>query len=95
MLRYTIHFQPSVKENIRSLSPEIKRLVQSALDEIVKNPRSGTLLGGELSGFWKYRAKRYRIIYEIRQDKREILVWIIDMRQIVYQKLEILIPSSR
>jgi len=95
VLRYSLRFQPFITEDIRHLPPEIKRLVQSALDEIARNPRAGTPLVGELSGFWKYAAKRYRIVYEMRQDKREILVWLIDERRTVYQKLEILIRQAR
>jgi len=45
-----------------------------AIDSIANNPYSGKALLGNLKGYWSYRLRDYRIIYEI-EDKR-LLVFI-------------------
>jgi len=43
-------------------------------------------LTGDLSGFYKLRAGDYRILYEILQDERSIVVHKIGHRREVYRK---------
>ena len=86
-MRYEIRYFPQVREDVRRLPPDIKRLVQASLDEISENPRAGTPLVRELTGLWKYRARRYRIIYQIHSEKRQIIVLLIDRRESVYDRV--------
>ena len=62
-------------------------MVMLALDEILVNPYCGSPLGGEFEGYWKYRAKRYRIIYKIRAEEKEIVIVLVDERASVYDRL--------
>lgn len=93
-MRYKIYYFPGIKENMRYFPPDIKQLVRAALEEIEKKPHAGTPLERELSGLWKYRAKRYRIVYEIVSNKREIIVLLIDKRETVYDRLKVLLANS-
>ena len=86
-MRYTLRYLPKVEEDVRHLAPDLKKIIHSALDELSQNPQSGTPLKRELGGFWKYRAKRYRIIYEIHSQDKEMVVFLIDERQSVYDRL--------
>ena len=48
---------------IRGLPREIKRQVREAIRALCLDPRLGQPLRGELTGLWKYRVRRYRIVY--------------------------------
>ncbi len=56
---------PHVVEAIRALPPEIKRHVREAIRALCLEPRLGQPLRGELTGLWKYRVRRYRIVYRV------------------------------
>ena len=86
-MKYSLKYLPFVREGLRVFPPEIKRLVIAALEEISKNPYAGTPLLRELTGFWKYRAKRYRIIYKMRTGRKELVVFLIEHRESVYERL--------
>ncbi len=86
-MRYTILYLPQVRNDIRHLAPDVKRLIQAGLEEISWNPHVGAPLVRELKGLWKYRAKRYRIVYEIRLEKKEVVVYLIDQRKSVYDRV--------
>jgi len=87
-MKHTLLYLPQVKDDLRHFAPTIKSLVKNALEEISKNPRSGTPLVRELEGLWKYRTKRYRILYEIHSKKRQVLVYLIDQRKTVYDRIQ-------
>jgi mRNA interferase RelE/StbE len=76
-----------VAEDIRSTNPELKRFIRAALDSIAANPESGEPLQGELRKYWKYRVRRFRIVYQI--DKKASLIRIVSIghRREVYEEL--------
>lgn len=90
---YKIRYLPEAAEDVRHLPPDLKRLVKAALDELSKNPHAGTPLVRDLAGLWKYRAKRYRIIYKVTPSKKEIIVFLIDARESVYDYLREVLKS--
>ena len=72
---------------MRSMHPELKRFVRNALDSIAANPESGEPLQGELSKYWKYRVRRFRIVYGIDRAKRIVRIVAIAHRREVYEEL--------
>lgn len=84
---YQLRYPAEVRETIRTLPPGVKQVISEALDEIGKNPYSGVPLVDELKGLWKYAAQRYRIIYQLRPEKRQVEVVLIDLRKTVYERL--------
>ena len=84
---YQLRYPAEVRETIRTLPPGVKQVISAALEEIEKNPYSGVPLVDELKGLWKYAANRYRIIYQVRSERRQIEVVLIDLRKTVYEKL--------
>lgn len=63
-VRFRIDVPPHVAEVIRSLPPEVKRGVKEALRLLGRDPAAGEPLRRELRGLWKYRVRRFRIVYE-------------------------------
>jgi mRNA interferase RelE/StbE len=84
---YRPEIPPHVAEVIRSLHPDLKRSIKSAVRAIAANPECGEPLLRELDGLWKYRVRRFRIVYGINRRTRTIRLMAIGHRQSVYEEL--------
>jgi len=78
---------PHVAEVIRSLHPDLKRSIKSAIRAIASNPECGEPLLRELDGLWKFRVRRFRIVYAIDRKARAIRLMAVGHRQSVYEEL--------
>lgn len=78
---------PHVAEVIRSLHPDLKRSIKAAVRAIAADPECGEPLLRELEGWWKYRVRRFRIVYAIDRKARLIRVMAVGHRQHVYEEL--------
>ena len=58
-----------------------------ALDIIAENPKAGKSLVANLKGFWSYRVRDYRILYEIKHEEIMVYVEKIAHRKESYQDL--------
>ena len=72
-------------ELIRHLSPEVKRKIRVAIDELSENPRAGKALTLKLKGMRSYRVGRMRIVY--RTENSTIKLIDIGPRRTIYQKV--------
>ena len=79
---------------IRTLHPEIKRKVKSALRRIIAKPYSGKLLKDELGGLRSVRVSRFRIIY-LFDAKKEIQIVAIGPRATIYEETYRLIKKEK
>ena len=77
---------PHVVEIIRHLPPGLKRSIKQTLRALSANPSSGDPLVRELEGLWKYRVRRFRIIYAIDRARRIIRVLAIGHRSTIYEQ---------
>jgi mRNA interferase RelE/StbE len=78
-----------VAEVIRSLHPDLKRSVKAAIRGIATDPECGAPLLRELGGLWKYRVRRFRIVYAIDRKRRVIRLMAVGHRRHVYEELTI------
>ena len=78
---------PHVAEVIRSLHPDLKRSVKATVRAIAADPGCGVPLLRELDGLWKYRVRRFRIVYAIDRKKRFIRLMAVGDRRHVYEEL--------
>lgn len=76
---------PEVAEIIRHLPPEIKRGVKQALRVLSDDPEAGEPLRRELAGLWKYRVRRYRIVYAIDRPRRSLRIVAVGQRRRIYE----------
>lgn len=70
--------------------PDQKRIVRAIRNKLITKPKVfGKPLSGAFSGLWKLREGRYRIIYEIEEEKIQVYVIIVGFRRNteVYKKL--------
>ena len=78
---------PHVAEVIRSLHPDLKRSIKAAVRAIATDPECGVPLLRELDGLWKYRVRRYRIVYAVDRKARVIRFIAVGHRRHVYEEL--------
>jgi mRNA interferase RelE/StbE len=82
---YRPDIPPHVAKVIRHLPPELKRGIKQALRSLSADPFAGTPLIGELTGLWRVKVRRFRIVYELDRKARMIRVLAIGHRREVYE----------
>lgn len=87
MAVYRPNIPPHVAQLIRHLPPDLKRAVKQAVRSLSSNPFSGEPLLRELTGLWKYKVRRFRLIYEVDRKARLIRIFAIGHRREVYEEL--------
>lgn len=82
---YKVKFTKEASQNIRRLDKRYQKAVSKAIDKLSENPQLGAPLVGKLKGLWKLRFSRYRIIYQIIENKLIVVVFEITHRRDVYR----------
>lgn len=93
-MAYHLVYSQTSRDQISSLHPVLKPLVKKKIQELKKNPFTGKALEKELSGYWSIRAKRFRIIYRILQNKNTIQIHYIGHRKDIYEILRDIIAKN-
>ena len=78
---------PHVAEVIRSLHPDLKRSIKAAIRAIAIELECGESLLRDLDGLWKFRVRRFRIVYAIDRKTHVIRLMAVGHRQHVYEEL--------
>ena len=87
---------PHVSEAIRHFSPDLKRSIKAAVRALCVNPSEGASLTKELEGLlWKYRVRRFRIVYGIDQKRKVIRIMAIGQRRSVYEDVLEHVPMTK
>jgi len=85
-----------VRDFLRSLAPEPRRKLWRAIKELADDNGDVKLLEEKLSGLWRLRVGKVRVIYEIKvtSGTREITCFYANYRSVVYVILEQLLASG-
>ena len=83
--RFKLVYSETCRDQIRALSPTVKPFVKTKLEEIAEEPFLGKYLERNLSGYLCFRAKRYRIIYKIREKERVVEIHHVGHRRDIYE----------
>ncbi|MCH8040015.1 MAG: type II toxin-antitoxin system RelE/ParE family toxin [Nitrospinae bacterium] len=78
---------PHVAEVIRHFPPDLKQSIKSAIRALSANPNGGEPLVRELEGFWKFRVKRFRIVYTIDRRRKMIRIIAVGHRHRIYDQI--------
>jgi mRNA interferase RelE/StbE len=65
----------------------LKRSIKAAVRAIASDPECGEPLLRELDGLWKYRVRRFRIVYALERKTRVIRLIAVGHRRNVYEEL--------
>jgi mRNA interferase RelE/StbE len=85
----TLDIPPAVADVIRRLSPDLKRGVRAALGALIIDPTQGVPLVRDLEGMWRYRVRRYRIVYEVDSAARVLRLIAVGHRSQIYEELAV------
>jgi mRNA interferase RelE/StbE len=88
---YALKIPPHVAEIIRHLPPDLKRAIKGALQALRRDPALGEPLLRELEGLWKYRVRRFRIVYSVDRGKRVVRVFAVGHRRTIYETVAALV----
>jgi mRNA interferase RelE/StbE len=77
---------PRVAEAIRHLHPDLRRSVKQAIRALCDDPNRGEPLQKELEGYWKYRVRRFRIVYRVDRTNRIIRIVAVGPRRTIYEQ---------
>jgi mRNA interferase RelE/StbE len=88
-LAWIVEYDPRAEKDLRKLDRDIQREILDYLDGRIatnENPRRfGKALRHGKRGLWRYRIQDYRIVCEIQDTKRVVLVVAVGHRSIVYE----------
>jgi len=84
---WRIDVPPHVAEVIRHLPPEIKRGVKAALRAVAEDPSVGEPLRRDLQELWKYRVRRYRLVYAVERRERIVRIFAVGHRRGIYEEV--------
>ncbi|WP_454062592.1 type II toxin-antitoxin system RelE family toxin [Candidatus Nitrospira salsa] len=87
MASFQLDIPPHIAEIIRRLPPDIKRSIKSAVRTLCSTPTEGEPLVKELEGLWKYRVRRFRIVYAIDRKRKVIRIFAIGHRRSIYEEV--------
>ena len=80
---------------LRKLHPEIKRHLRKALEMMLHDPFCGKALKDDLEGLRSFRVKRYRLVYRVVSEVKEIETIAIGPRRNIYEETFRLISLER
>jgi mRNA interferase RelE/StbE len=80
---------------IRHLPPEMKRAVKAALIQVFADPACGEPLHGELAGLWKYRVRRYRVVYKVDRTAKTVDIVAVGRRRSIYEEVAELVRREK
>ena len=87
MTPYRAEIPPHVAGVLRSLHPDLKRSIKSAIRAVTFDPECGEPLLRELKGLRKFRVRRFRIVYVIDRKTRTIRLMAVGYRRSIYEEL--------
>ena len=93
MKKYKMRFTPEASRLVSKFHPENKKQIKMALRDLQKDPHAGGDLQEELYGFKSFKIKRYRILYNINEEKSFIQVYHIGHRSDVYEQFRRLLSE--
>jgi len=95
MKKFGMKFTPETSNILSRFHPENKKLIKQALMELRENPYAGSDLQEELYGFKSFKLKRFRVLYNIDEEKNIIQIFHIGHRKDVYEQFNRLLNQLR
>jgi mRNA interferase RelE/StbE len=85
---YTVVIEDTAARAIRKLSADLQRRIMAKISSLGVNPRpsGSTKLTGK-GNLYRVRVGDYRIVYEIRDDGKVVIVVIVGHRREVYRDM--------
>lgn len=82
---YKVLLAREAEKQLAGIDHRYKRAIVRGLQRLSTSPNLGAPLRHELKGLWRMRIGKYRVIYQVVQKQKTILVWTIEHRKDVYR----------
>ena len=93
-MAYQLLYSETSRMQIRKLHPRTKSAVKSKIEKLQENPYSGKWLERELSGYLSVRAKRFRVVYKVKDSDQIVEIHYVGHRKDIYELFKEAIDSS-
>ena len=84
-MKYRLLYSESARNQIRYLHPKLKAIIRKRLKELAENPYIGKHLEKELSQYYSLRAKRFRIVYMVKESTKTLEIHYFGHRKDIYE----------
>jgi mRNA interferase RelE/StbE len=84
-MKYNILLSHKFDRDFSRLERTLQDRVVDGLRELKENPHAGKQLKGKLKDLWSWRIGKYRILYQIQDDKLMVFVISVHHRKHVYE----------
>ena len=82
---YSVFVHKPAAKKINKLPHNLKEKILKGLDLLATQPYLGKRLQGEFEGSWRLRIGDYRLIYDISESGKKVIVHAIGSRGDVYK----------
>lgn len=82
---YKLVFLHSFTKQFGKLPKNGKEQVLKGLEKVALDPYGGTKLLGKLTGLWRWRMGKYRVIYEIDENEGNLIFLDVGLRKTIYE----------
>jgi|AntDeeMinimDraft_5_1070356.scaffolds.fasta_scaffold17385_3 mRNA interferase RelE/StbE len=84
---YDVLFTKKANKELSKLDPDARQQIIAAIEDLKREarPTNSRALRGELKGYWRLRSGDYRVIYQIKKEKLQIIVIRAGHRKDIYQ----------
>jgi mRNA interferase RelE/StbE len=84
-MKYSLILSDKFDRIFSQLDRSVQDRVVERLKELTENPKLGKPLKGKLKGIWSLRVGKYRILYQVQEEKLVIFVITLGHRKQVYK----------
>ena len=88
---YRLVYSETSGKIIRRLHPSIKPLIRQKIGALQDNPFLGKALERELTGYYSFKSKKYRVIYRLDHPGKTIQIHYVGYRRDIYDLFKKLI----
>lgn len=83
--RYRSATTKSFIKEYRKLPRDVRERIFEATREMLENPYAGVKLRGEYEGLLRWRIGKYRIIYLVDEDQKQVVLLDVGSRKAIYE----------
>lgn len=94
-MRLRVELPPHVADVVRGLPPDVQRAIKGAFRALSEDADIGEPLERDLEGLWRFRVRRFRVVYEIDRRARIVRVYAVGHRRSVYEELSAELTERR
>jgi mRNA interferase RelE/StbE len=87
-MNYAIEFRPAARRDLAKLPRQMQRRISAKIDALAADPRPANCIKiAGIANSFRIRVGDYRVVYEIHDDRRLVIVFIVAHRRESYRGL--------